>query len=44
MRSNQAIRRAIPVLAAASLVFAACGSDDDSADTADTTASADTDR
>ena len=38
MRPSQAFRRTIPVLAAASLVFAACGSDDDSADTADTTA------
>ena len=38
MRPSQAFRRAVPVLAAASLVFAACGSDDDSADTADTAA------
>jgi polar amino acid transport system substrate-binding protein len=42
MRPSQAFRRAVPVLAAASLVFAACGSDDDSADSAGSTADTDT--
>jgi len=43
MRPSPAMRRIIPAIAVGALVLAACGSDDDSADTADdTTAPADT--
>jgi len=43
MRRSPALRRIIPTIAVGALVLAACGSDDDSADTADdTTAPADT--
>jgi polar amino acid transport system substrate-binding protein len=40
MRSSTPVRRLVPVLAVGALLLAACGSDDDTADTADTTADA----
>ncbi len=42
MRPSPAMRRIIPAIAVGALVLAACGSDDDSSDSADTIAPADT--